>query len=1591
MNRQEMRESLKQYNQTLAHCTQLEQQFLNAVDKSYFYGFYISDISLPNKVEDFLRHQHNFKHLLPDHHEKLSHYLRHIQEWTANKNLIRMDARSANFAYYEGKVVRAIGAFYAFYGSGMSMRELIYGQYRDCQSSIDFSAVIAERLLADDPAVIQYCQDVLTGENNTAVLSRDVIVAIEQSHCGDLQKLLTRVFLAARLQEGLRQQVIETVDENNLDYFFTIIEAVHEHDLLRYASVQRGVLTWIGIGYELVKEKDVRYIFETIRSFIHDPSTRDRALTAEQPLNIYLALYCIGLVEVDQAIQKAIALLDQPQRHVVACALIYLKMTNCPLITRMLPQLPQYQDDEWIMALLISEWCRVDFKKARLSKAEMAVIFDQSMRFVSTMKSQQTYTAKGFSWFSVTLDKTAIGYKLFELLELIPSQARVEQCLPYVASQLRGKKLETFMTQSFSLLDQEQQKAFFLKEIISANEALAGIIEKLYCELSLSDEDIRCLEARLSSKKGTARAHIVNVLAAQSDRQVQASYERLIESTHPSIRESALELKRKAPHCFDEDAGETKIYGSESGFGLYSPHKSYNMPYTSKIKTIKKGFLVKKTVIDFAYLFPWNKEQVLAYLSKWGARIIAHQDDEYYNGYEYRQIKSAFYPLNYREHSLASLPCGEVWEAYFQEDQLSADVVFELRLLLEGIAFNSFLSVQTPLFYLTEKEVGDIPYYRHISTILSYYFYRYEGCQEYRHKACMLLEIILRYGDGYQYVKKYYDQEYLESLYNLFPFLYQQLHFETADAKTFREYFPILISSYEAFNLRCRKETLHKFTFSPLMLSRAVLMGLLPKEILYESILDTHNETQVQYMYTNAHQLTRAYQDAYFEGGSLWQKPHFDLKTYHHGRTPYDKDVVALLREQLDVIADQLIAMEKTRLNEQTAVTSRVKNLYVVNGIEHFITAAHVLAHDDLKRQSGGNDRNAVFTDLIRHCYPRPNDQPQTLQKEHFPEQRLVEFAMLAPQWIDLINQVLAWDGFQEGCYFFIAHMKQYHDEQKKAQIAHYTRLDPQDLRDGAFDMDWCKRVYERLGESHFQMLYQAAKFLCDNSFHTRARKYADACLRKKDLQVFYEQMRQKRNKDALNAYCIYPLQDDEDLLRRYQEVQRFLKESKQFGAQRQAGEKRACEIALMNLAANSPYETVTRLSWMMESEMVKQNAAVLTPQPIEDGQIWIEIDEQGRNQILVEKKQRRLKSIPAKLKKHETVLAIKQIHQLWDEQYRRSRAMLEQAMTAGTLFTHVEIQTIMKNPIVAPMLAKLVLLSDERLGFYEAGCLRGLHETFACGDTVQIAHPYDLYRHQCWHEYQAYLYQHQIVQPFKQVFRELYLKLEEERDQSASKRYSGYQIQPKKASAVLKARKWNVSEENGLEKIDYGRRLAVNLYAQADWFSPSDIEAPCIDYVQFSRQKDHTPLAMKDVDDIAFSEIMRDIDLAVSTAYVGGVDPITSFSTMELRKTIMTYTVQLMKLANVEVGDHFVNINGSLNRYSVHLGSGIVHQEGGGAIHIIPVWSGQRGKVYLPFLDEDPKTAEIISKVIMLAQDEKLKDPSILAQIQRRNHPTGS
>ncbi|WP_051544896.1 DUF4132 domain-containing protein [Butyrivibrio sp. MC2021] len=707
-----------------------------------------------------------------------------------------------------------------------------------------------------------------------------------------------------------------------------------------------------------------------------------------------------------------------------------------------------------------------------------------------------------------------------------------------------------------------------------------------------------------------------------------------------------------------------------------------------------------------------------------------------------------------------------------------------------------------------------------------------------------------------------------------------------------------------------------------------------------------------------------------------------------------EEGYLELIEEAYEKVLEKVLSVELKRGDSSTMYSKAIGKITRVYGVENFVAILSALGKIKLERSifPDTETKKGALSRLLMVCVPGHDDNADKLKDllkdTDITEERLVEAALYSPEWLEIVEQFLGWNGFVSGCYYFMAHMNDEFDDKKKAVIARYTPLSQEELNDGAFDIEWFKAAFKELGEKRFDTIYDAAKYITDGAKHSRARKYADAALGRYTPKELKSIVADKRNKDFLMAYPLIPLKNEDDIYERYQYLQQFLKESKSFGAQRIASESKAVAIAMQNLANNAGFSDVTRLTLRMETKLLEDSRDLFEDIEIEGAKLRLFVDEFGKTDIAVTKDGKALKSIPAKIKKDDKVKALLETKKKFTEQYRRTRLMFEQAMEDCTTFTAKELTLLADNPIVFPIIKTLLFMVDEsgKLGFIREGKLydyAGNETSLKEDELLRVAHSFNIYKDGHWSDYQKYVFDNGIIQPFKQIFRELYVKTSEELEMTDTRRYSGNQIQPKKTIACLKGRRWVPDIENGIQKVYYKENIVATIYAMADWFSPADIEAPTLEWVSFMDRKTWEPIKIKDIPDIIFSEVMRDVDLAVSVAHAGGVDPETSHSTIEMRAALAEFTLPLFKLTNVTIEKNHAHINGKYGNYSVHLGSGVVHKMGGTMINILPVHSQHRGKMFLPFADEDPKTAEIITKILFLAEDGKIKDPSILEQIR--------
>lgn len=1137
-----------------------------------------------------------------------------------------------------------------------------------------------------------------------------------------------------------------------------------------------------------------------------------------------------------------------------------------------------------------------------------------------------------------------------------------------------------------------------------------------------------CLKRLLADKKEEKRSAGLDLLLRLRDEEDRAEF-------YKSVKELAAGIEKptdKEKVLLEEILGEEKTSVLEQkGFGIYAPDAPEELPeWEEGHDAVMK-------------CFPLPEKDIIEKIKKLDTFFRENRNYEYAKTTgEKELLGNAYYPEkkggiqgNYQErYRLENFPLAQELRAFYEKEigDYGTFVEWEARMLLQ----NGEVYQGSRLFY--EAVFGKIPFrpeplgleyqkqiwnvrlnYRHEfidrkllfeagvqavkaltkvmnreNKAITYHYAGWNGRQQEQTTNVGSLRFFDRFLEGLQYWET--DEEFKRAFYTAWAF--------ELKCREDREKSQFITGGWGYNSLNGKALT----PITPYWFLKAYHMGWISKDIVFKAIFNYFSRKNC------LQALTQLVKGEYTKPSNrmLWRQffgEGMEQKILDKGESLAGKDTWCgrLVQELYDQIVPLMVDVELRRGEAQTLFSEDMDGITYIRGIDYLIRILMALGNDTLGRDSyyswyysSKHTKKEVLSRLLKACYPAEGDDGKALEKAlkgtSIKADRLVEVAMYAPQWIDIIQEYLGWKGLKSGCYYFMAHMNERFDDQKMAMIAKYTPLSAEELQDGAFDIDWFKEAYGMLGEKNFELLYKAAKYISDGQKHSRARKYADAATGKVTLEALQEQIAAKRNKDLLMSYGLVPFEKnrEKDMLGRYQFIQNFAKEAKQFGAQRRASESKAAQIALVNLSVHGGFADVTRLTLNMEGRLAEEFASYMEWTAVEDVELCLHIDESGKSGLLCRKGGKLLKSVPSRLGKNVYVMEVKDAHKKLKEQYVRAKKLMEESMESGAEFSAAEVAGLLENLVVKAILMPLVFVCGEEMGFLirtgegevcEGVSLKscdGKISSLRADRKVHIAHPLELYRAGVWHSYQKHLFDNKICQPFKQVFRELYVKLPEELGLKASRMFAGNQIQPQKTVGCLKGRRWVADYEEGLQKIYYKENIIARIYALADWFSPSDVEAPTLEWVEFSDRKTFEALTIEQVPDLIYSEVMRDVDLAVSVAHAGGVDPETSHSTIEMRRAIIGFNLPLFKLDNVTLKESHALIHGTRGNYSVHLGSGVVHQEGGAMLHILPVHSQKRGKLFLPFVDEDPKTAEIMSKIVLLAEDKKIKDPFILDQI---------
>ena len=187
-------------------------------------------------------------------------------------------------------------------------------------------------------------------------------------------------------------------------------------------------------------------------------------------------------------------------------------------------------------------------------------------------------------------------------------------------------------------------------------------------------------------------------------------------------------------------------------------------------------------------------------------------------------------------------------------------------------------------------------------------------------------------------------------------------------------------------------------------------------------------------------------------------------------------------------------------------------------------------------------------------------------------------------------------------------------------------------------------------------------------------------------------------------------------------------------------------------------------------------------------------------------------------------------------------------------------------------------------------------------------------------------------------------------------------------------------------------------LSAEVGWFSDvpgtefadNGIEELILDTVQFFSRDKYELIPLIDVPPVVLSETMRDIDIASLESIMHEASFEVSHSIVETRIAAAREMLSILSIENVSFQAEYAQITGSMGTYLVHMGTGAVYKHGmmklNQGMMKLDVPSANRGtinRVFLPFEDCGSQTVGILSKIILFANDKKIKDINLIEQIE--------
>lgn len=149
-------------------------------------------------------------------------------------------------------------------------------------------------------------------EHEVGGMGRHVTRALLSASRPDGWQFVENLLLAAQREEGLRQTILETVDEAHPQAFRRMLRLILDQNLARFSATVRAFDTWLGYQWDAVSAVVANKTIEKILLYLEDATARETALKGNDAEQVYLALWSQAFDDAVAVVAPATEMLKHP-------------------------------------------------------------------------------------------------------------------------------------------------------------------------------------------------------------------------------------------------------------------------------------------------------------------------------------------------------------------------------------------------------------------------------------------------------------------------------------------------------------------------------------------------------------------------------------------------------------------------------------------------------------------------------------------------------------------------------------------------------------------------------------------------------------------------------------------------------------------------------------------------------------------------------------------------------------------------------------------------------------------------------------------------------------------------------------------------------------------------------------------------------------------------------------------------------------------------------------------------------------------------------------------------------------------------------